>query len=922
MSIQEFPRTSPGTTLAPAYDRAAVRSNAESIFSVETMALGLVLSVALVSHAFNMFNYPLYRQDEGIVSQQAWAFIQNHALSPYTYTYDHPPFATFMLAAWTMLTAGFHTFGAAINSGRVLMLLLHLGSTFFLFRTARQLTGTLSGALVAGLLFSLSPLAVNFQRLIVVDNFMVFWLLAALYFLVCNRGQLFRYFAASTCLGLAVVTRESAIFFVPAFLFLTWRFADPYHRLYARSGAYLIGGIITLQYLLYALFKSELLPDNFDFQAELDGKATHVSLFGTLFQNYHNATPAWNGSQAIESIWQVWSGMDSILLFAGIICALVNLLFGMKYKENWVIPLMGLSYGLFLAIGGLDADYMVVAIVPFLALAIGQTVGWAARLLGSKLVFVTAFAALAFGSYLYIVNNQAVYTSQVNDTYQQALSWIKGNLPTDSALIITDALWVDLHDNYNGPAFPKAYSHWKAANDPAVRVGVFNGNYKNADYLVMTEEMRNQFQQKGLAFNQEAYSNSSLVRKFDGAEELQVRKINNQKPLIEPSVLDDSYNYYKAHFLSSDGKVSDSSGKVTSSQQANTMMMALFNNDQRTFDTVWIWTAQNMQLDNNLFRADAALATNRSRTASENYTNARADVDVAMSLLLAGQRWKDDNYTKEALYVMKGIWENEVITVNKKYYLKATTATAGQLEDQVLINLGAFSPQAFQLFAKADPGHNWMALYNDGYDLLQKAAWYGRGDYQGIGLPPGLLVMSTDTEQLRAVTGNFGGRLGDFDEEGQQVMWRVALDYRWFHSAKAQKFIEGSGWFLIKYWQKWENLASVYTNNGLPVNGPDSLSSYAVASADASILDELQIAKRKAEGKSPVLEGSSAETELMARAFMGAFYRQNGQGYWLNKDDVEDQTWGWLSTALHMNKLSLNFDSPAKELASGSQVGN
>src|SRR5690349_13538590 len=112
MSVQEL---SPTTAQAPA--RAAATSI--SLFDKETLALGLVLSLALVSHAFNMFNYPLYHQDEGIVSEQAWSFLNSGQLSPYTYAYEHPPVATFMLSLWTLLTGGFHTFGSALNSGRV-----------------------------------------------------------------------------------------------------------------------------------------------------------------------------------------------------------------------------------------------------------------------------------------------------------------------------------------------------------------------------------------------------------------------------------------------------------------------------------------------------------------------------------------------------------------------------------------------------------------------------------------------------------------------------------------------------------------------------------------------------------------------------------------------------------------------------------
>jgi hypothetical protein len=841
MSVQEFPRTTPGTAVA----RPVATPASTSIFGVETAALALVLCVALVSHAFNMFNFPLFRQDEGIVSQQAWSFIQNQQLSPYTYTYEHPPVATFMLALWTIITGGFHTFGPAINSGRVFMLVLHVTSAFFLYRTARQLTNSTVSATLVGLLFSLSPLALDFQRLVLVDNFMVFWLLATLYFTVCNRGRLFYFFLASLTMGLAVMSRETALLFVPAFLVLAWRFSDTYHRLYALWGTFLIGGVITFQFFLYAIFKGELLPDNLDFMAELQGKASHVSLAGTFFQNYHNATPVWMGNQAFSSIWQTWLGLDSVMIYLGLACAALNLIFGLKYKENWVVPLCLLGYGTFILLGGIDSDAMVVALVPFLALAIGQTLGWMIKLLGSAVGLTVGALGIAAAVFFYISGNQAIYTSQVNDSYQQVLSWIKGNVPANRTLITTDALWVDLHDNYNGPAYPLSYSHWKANNDPAIKVGVFKGDYRNIDYIILTAEMRTQFQDRGLSFNEQALENSSLIRKFDGPDSIEVRKINNNKPLIDVKILDDSYSLYKSSFIGTDGKVTDATGKTGADLQAQAMNMALWNNDQKTFDSVWIWTAYNLQLENNLFRADAPLNASRSRaTGNEDvYTNSRADTDIALSLLLAGRRWQDESYTKEAQYILKGIWENEVILVNKHLYLKATAAPLVQLDGEALLDIGAFSPQAYPLFADIDKAHDWMALYNDGYALLRKASWYGRGDYNGVGLPPGLVIMNLETEDLRPLNADYGTKLGDFDEEAQQVWWRVSLDYEWFKSQKARDYIESTGWFLVKYWQKWQNLAGQYTNNGLPVAGTDNLSSYAVASATADVLDQIELDK-------------------------------------------------------------------------------
>ena len=94
------------------------------------LLLPLVLVVTFASHALNMFAYPLYLGDEGIYMEQAWAVLKGIGLTPYTYTYDHAPAGWLLLAAWLrLLPRGVAQWGMAENSGRVLMLLLALGST-------------------------------------------------------------------------------------------------------------------------------------------------------------------------------------------------------------------------------------------------------------------------------------------------------------------------------------------------------------------------------------------------------------------------------------------------------------------------------------------------------------------------------------------------------------------------------------------------------------------------------------------------------------------------------------------------------------------------------------------------------------------------------------------------------------------------
>ncbi|HTX85093.1 MAG TPA: hypothetical protein VME44_23150, partial [Streptosporangiaceae bacterium] len=54
-----------------------------------TIALVFALLSGLLTHAYHLFDYPLYQTDEGIYMERAWAVIREHGLSPQTYVYDH-----------------------------------------------------------------------------------------------------------------------------------------------------------------------------------------------------------------------------------------------------------------------------------------------------------------------------------------------------------------------------------------------------------------------------------------------------------------------------------------------------------------------------------------------------------------------------------------------------------------------------------------------------------------------------------------------------------------------------------------------------------------------------------------------------------------------------------------------------------------
>src|SRR6266852_9409095 len=229
---------------------------------LERFLLLLCLLTGALSHGYHLFLYPLYSTDESIYMQQAWSVLREARLSPYTYYYDHAPAGWVVIAAWvSVLPHQFETFGNAINTGRVLMLLVHLVSVFLLFHIARRLSGSLIAALVATFLFNLSPLAVFYQRQVLLDNLIVFWVLLSLYLATSDDRSILTPLFSGMVLGVSVLTKENAIFFMPVIGYLLYgKVRRQFNYRFALTlWSFGVFSIVSL-YFLYAAVKNELLP--------------------------------------------------------------------------------------------------------------------------------------------------------------------------------------------------------------------------------------------------------------------------------------------------------------------------------------------------------------------------------------------------------------------------------------------------------------------------------------------------------------------------------------------------------------------------------------------------------------------------------------------------------------------------------------
>ena len=461
------------------------------------------LLVALVTHAWNVFRYPLYLTDEGIYTEQAWSVLHEARLSPYTYFYDHAPGGWLVLAAWVgLLPDQFQTFGDPINAGRVLMVLVQLASVYFLFETVRRYSGSVAAAFLAAILFTVSPLAVYYQRQVLLDNFMVFWVLLALYLLARAGGRIVTVLGAGLALGIATVTKENAVFLFPGFVYLMYRsIAGQGNRRFGAAFWWFAALTPASVYLLFATLKNELLPQGMQFNLNIP-PANHVSLLYTVWWQVNRTAQGSQGSVLADLLRGSWLPKDRFLLIAGALVTVANLLLYLQDRRRGA-PLLGASllavgYGFYLARSVL-LDFYVTPLIPLLALNIGLLWGRltaGVRPLGAAALTLALLAPMLVLPGGYLIKYDDRHRLRLVDQYRlsltslqdQQLAWIRAHIPPDSHIIIDDDLWVALHDQK--PVYPNAHSHWKAAADPDVRNRVFHNDWRNINYVVLSNRMR------------------------------------------------------------------------------------------------------------------------------------------------------------------------------------------------------------------------------------------------------------------------------------------------------------------------------------------------------------------------------------------------------------------------------------------------
>ncbi len=494
-------------------------------FVSEYAVVGALVLVGLIAHGVNLFGYPSYVaiEDEGTYVADAWALLTRGTLSPYAYTYGATPGGWILLAFWMLITGGPRTFGEVINSGRVLVLILDLATLPMLYHIVRRLGGGVAVAAFATFMLAISPLAVTFQRLVLLDNFMMFWMLASVSFVLHSQGRLSFFALSGVFFGLAMLSKLTALFMIPAMLYLAWRWRQQHHGKFALFAWLVPMMAVTSWFPVYALLKGELLPSQFTIhlfgRSIVLSSGPHTSLLdAVLWQaNRPGGSVLDPNSQFWFNVNNVWMPLDHVMIVGGAVATLLNLLRGIFDKRASAAGILGLFSILFLARGGVVFQHYVLLAIPFLCINIGILAAPLVNRLPAALAAVVAVAAMGWLVYTYQQTNSygPLFTEQANVAIVDAETWMKQNIPSDSKIVGRDPFWADMHEpGLGGPAFPNFQSHWQAGADPAIRGGVFHDKWQNIQYIMLTPDMPQALVDSGNTFVLTALENSTLVKRW------------------------------------------------------------------------------------------------------------------------------------------------------------------------------------------------------------------------------------------------------------------------------------------------------------------------------------------------------------------------------------------------------------------------
>lgn len=759
----------------------------------ETLLILILILSGAIAFALNIFNFPYYENDEGTYMSQAWAVFKLGQLAPYTYWYDHAPLGWMQMGLWSTLTGGFFTFGFGINSGRALTIIIQIINILLVYTITKTFTQSKIFAFIAGVIFAYSPLGILLQRRILLDNLAILWTLVSMQIMLIYNNKLITILYAGLALGIAILSKESVVFFAPVFLYFIYKTVHIHHRLHAVIlWSVIIGSLIGL-YFTYALIKGEFFPPGF---FPWDNRQ-HVSLLQTLtFQAGRGGGNIFDfqTSDFWTKIRTTWTENDPLLVYAGFFAVFANLIIGIRNLYARLLSLAALSFTAFLGRGGIVLDFYIIPLLPFLVFNLVYLVWLLYQYFcylfrrSSLLVFIRLIPVFMLVTFLsqFLTLKDAIgtedfslYTSNQTKAQIEAVDWIHQKLKPEDVILFDNHAFLDLKARPD-QVFPNAHWYIKIDTDQEITQKI-GADYRNIDYIAFTPQVEADVKNfsSGLPIVEQAYKNAREIHTFYSDRWI-VRILGSMQP---KRVTTSAYRSLINKFT--DGE------KIT-------WYKVSYNN--------YVYLLQIMIAKDQRQDFNRMLEHFKS-----NYNfNEQKNTDLAKILLFAYQKWSDPDLRNQALAYIQN--ERQDLKTWEGYTLpfKSTTKT------NAVISLTKLDVAAYHLFYNATNDPIWQKTRIDAYRVIDFCLKQTKSK---------LPASTCDLEQYANQPLNAKFYFPVFDPNTSKIYQNIGHDLVWFNSTQAKDFLDNYN-FLTEEWSQSYRLSDTYQTDTKSLSDGESVQIY------------------------------------------------------------------------------------------------
>jgi endo-1,4-beta-D-glucanase Y len=236
------------------------------------------------------------------------------------------------------------------------------------------------------------------------------------------------------------------------------------------------------------------------------------------------------------------------------------------------------------------------------------------------------------------------------------------------------------------------------------------------------------------------------------------------------------------------------SGSTVSEGIGYGMLIAVYMNDQTTFDQLWLYEQGNLDMRGLMNWAPQGP---QGPTSSCGGGATDADEDMAFALAMAAKQWGGQGalsapYSQLATKQAGLVWSWEI-------YKSADGHKGVQPGewgvDYLHVNPSYFAPAYYRVFAMIDPTDGWGDLVNTTYDTLANVLTAANGN-QTTGLVPGWCQSSNGGYGGPYVPGDPEGDPGNYQYDACRVPFRIGLDWCLNGETRARDYVAKTSAFF------------------------------------------------------------------------------------------------------------------------------